>query len=323
MRDWAACAPLTMASKRSGESVPAGPRGGGLDRGLDARQLRLEARDGLAEDTEGLVEPGHVASDPARRDEEDDLDRVAAADAVEASHALLDDERAPGQVEEHDAPAELEVAALAAALGRDEQARARRRAELGDLDVAACGREAFVEGPGRELGALAERRAHELERLAVRDEDERLLARGSPRGGVRGEPEAGADRGIGLAGQQPEIVLAAAERRQEGGARGERSADAVGLLPPAEGVLGLRLSHRLDERQARSARRPRRAAIATPTRGRQPADVDAPRRAGAGGQRLLACEALPRSPRSRGSRRGAAAGAGGRSRGRRRPAVSR
>ena len=81
----------------------------------------------------------------------------------------------PGQVEQHEAAAELEVAALASALGRDEQARSLGLPEAGDLDVAARRGQLLVEDAGRELRALAERRAQHLERLAVRHEDERLL----------------------------------------------------------------------------------------------------------------------------------------------------
>ena len=95
-----------------------------LERRLDPRELGLEAGERLAEEAERLEEPRRVAPDALGRPEVDDLDREAPADPVEAADALLDHERAPRQVEEHEAPAELEVAALAAALGRDEQARA-------------------------------------------------------------------------------------------------------------------------------------------------------------------------------------------------------
>ena len=66
------------------------------------------------------------------------------------------------------------------ALGRDQQARTIGLAEPRHLGVAPRGRQLLVEDAGRELRAVAERRAQHLQRLAVRDEHERLLAGVAP-----------------------------------------------------------------------------------------------------------------------------------------------
>ena len=62
------------------------------------------------------------------------------------------------------------------------------QAELGHLDVAPRRGQPLVEDAGRQLGAAAELRPQPLERLAVGDEDEGLLARVPPRGRLPGEP---------------------------------------------------------------------------------------------------------------------------------------
>jgi hypothetical protein len=98
-----------------------------LERDLHPRQLGLEAGERLAEEAQRLEEGHHVAADPLGGHEVHDVDRKAPPDPVEAADALLRDERAPGQVEEDEPPTELEVAALAPALGRDEQADPRGR----------------------------------------------------------------------------------------------------------------------------------------------------------------------------------------------------
>ena len=116
-----------------------------LERALDVRQLRLEAGQRLAEEPERLEEPHDVRADPAGRTEVHDLHRDAPADAIEPADPLLHDRRVPGQVEQHEAAAELEVAALAAAFGGDEQARPIGLAEPRDLGVAARRRQLLVE----------------------------------------------------------------------------------------------------------------------------------------------------------------------------------
>ena len=96
--------------------------------------------------------------------------------------------RLPGQVEQHEAAAELEVATLASAFGGHQQARTLGLAEAGDFGVAARRRQLLVEDAGRQLRAVAERRAQHLQRLAVRHEDERLLSRVSPARRLRQQP---------------------------------------------------------------------------------------------------------------------------------------
>ncbi len=98
-----------------------------------------------------LEEAHDVGAHARRRTEVADLDRHAPADAVEAADALLHRHRVPRQVEENEARAELEVAAFAAALGRDQQARALGLAEARDLDVALRRGQVLVEDAGREL----------------------------------------------------------------------------------------------------------------------------------------------------------------------------
>ena len=87
------------------------------------------------------------------------------------------------------APAELEVAALATGFGGDEQARTIGVSEQRDFRVASSRRQFLVESAGGELRALAERRAQHFQCLAVRDEDERFLARLTPARRLRQQPE--------------------------------------------------------------------------------------------------------------------------------------
>ena len=136
----------------------------------------------------------------------------------------------------------------------------------------------------RDLGAAAELGAHPLERLAVGDEDERLLPGLPPERGLPGQP--GHPR-VGLVRPLREAreggVLAAKESLERG-AGGEGAADAVGLLAPAQGVGRRGSTHGVDELQPC---RPAALALdrdADP--GRQPADVHASRRARAGRQGL-------------------------------------
>src|SRR5262249_47251537 len=129
----------------------------------------LAAPERLPQDAELLVQAHDLAVESFRRPEVDDLDRPVAPQPVEPADPLLDRPRVPGEIEEDDPTAELEVAALAAALGRDEDRRPRPEAELGHLDVGAPLGEVLVEDadapPGRALEALLQ----PLERLAARD----------------------------------------------------------------------------------------------------------------------------------------------------------
>ena len=104
---------------------------------------------------------------PRRRTEVDDLDRHAAADAIQPPDALLHRRRLPRQVVEHQPMAELEVAPLAARFGRHEDARPIVGAEPRDLGVAPRRRQLLVEDAAGELRARAERVAQHLERLAM------------------------------------------------------------------------------------------------------------------------------------------------------------
>ena len=151
MRVRAACASESNARIRSAGSEAAGSSAVASKALLDARELRLEADDRLAEEANGLVEAHHVGPDPRGRTEVHDLHRDAPADPIEPADALLHRHRVPGQVEEHQAGAELEVAAFASALGRNQQARAVGATEACDLEVAPRRGEVFVEDAGREL----------------------------------------------------------------------------------------------------------------------------------------------------------------------------
>ena len=188
MRVRAAWASLTSASKRS-----AGERRQWIERdllegALDVGQLRLQAGQRLAEETERLEEPHDIRADPAGRTEVHDVHRDAPADPIEPADPLFHDRRFPGQVEQHETAAELEVATLASAFGGHEQARTIGLAEPGDLGVAARRGELLVEDAARQLRPVAERRAQHLQRLAVRHEDERLLPRVPPAGRLRQQP---------------------------------------------------------------------------------------------------------------------------------------
>ncbi len=125
---------------------------------------------------------------PAGRPEVHDLDRDAPPDAVQPADPLFHRRRVPRQVEEHQAAAELEVAALAAAFGGDQQAWAAVLAEARHLEVAARRRQVLVEDAGGELRAVAERRPQHLQRFAVGDEDQCLLPRVTPARRVREQP---------------------------------------------------------------------------------------------------------------------------------------
>src|SRR5688572_25009732 len=84
-----------------------------FERAFDMGQLWLQPGQGFAEETKGFEEPYHVRADPGGRTEVHDVHRDAPADAIESADALLHDRGFPGQVEQHQAVAELEVATLA------------------------------------------------------------------------------------------------------------------------------------------------------------------------------------------------------------------
>src|ERR1019366_861443 len=115
------------------------------DRGLHVRQRALEAAERCREEADALVQVDDLALETVRGTEVDDLDRRRPVDTIEAADPLLHRGRIPRQVEENEAPAELEVAALAAGLRRDEKGRAVGPPELRHLDVTAFRSELLVE----------------------------------------------------------------------------------------------------------------------------------------------------------------------------------
>ena len=214
-----------------------------LERALDVGQLRLQAGQRLAEETERLEEPHDVRADPARRTEVDDLHRDAPADAIEPADPLFDDRRFPRQVEQHQAAAELEVATLASAFRGHEQAWTIGLAEPGDFGVAARRGQLLVEDAGRELRPVAERRAQHLQRLAVRHEDERLLPRVSPARRLRQQPVEARVAGVHRLRLLAQRAFVGSEHGSERRSRRQRAADAIDLLPPRDRVRRRRASH--------------------------------------------------------------------------------
>lgn len=140
-------------------------------------------------------------------DEEHDLHRDASADPIEPADALLHRHRVPGQIEEHQAGAELEVAAFTSTLGRNQQARAVGATEACDLEVAPRRGEVFVEDAGRELGTVAERLAKPQGGLAMRDEHEGLVARLLPLPTSGREPGEPGVVSVGLRGLQAQVLF--------------------------------------------------------------------------------------------------------------------
>ena len=184
---------------------------------------------------------------PDARAEVDDLDRDAAADAIQAADALLDRRGLPGQVVEHQAVAELEVAALAAGFGRDEQARPVGGAEPRDLGVAPRRRELLVEDAAGELRPRAERRR--AASRASRDGRRRPASSRAPRrqrARLRRAARPGADRSRSIAsGLLPQLRSRPARAppsapRPEASARRMRS-----MRPPSRHrIVGARLRRR-------------------------------------------------------------------------------
>ncbi len=188
-----------------------------LDGALHVRQLRLQPGERFAEEAQFLEEPHDVRADSARRPEVHDLHRYAPADPIEPADPLLHERWLPGQVEQHQAAAELEVAALASAFGGHEQARPIGFPEPGDLRVAARRGQILVEDTGRELRPLAERRPQHLQRLAVFHEDERLLPRVAPAGRPREQPEQARIGGVHRRGLLAQLAFVRSEHGAERG----------------------------------------------------------------------------------------------------------
>src|SRR5262249_51157891 len=143
---------------------------------------------------------------------------------------LLDDRRLPWHIEQDQAAAEFEVPPLAASLSRHHQARTVRIAESRHLGIAPCCRQLFVEDATRKLHTMAECGAQHLERLSMRNEDERLLFRLAPAWRIREQPH---KPRVGLVHRLRPLAEVAILRTQYGGqrrARCERSTDAVDPL---------------------------------------------------------------------------------------------
>jgi hypothetical protein len=168
------------ALRRTNRSGRADPNGSfSEERALDRCELWFETGKRLAEKTTPFEQPHRIRRDAARP-EIDNLHRNVSADPIQSADSLLDDRRFPWQVEQHQPLAEFEVTPFAAGFGRDEQARAIGFAEARHLGVPTHRGELLVEHAGGELRPMAEHRAQHLQRLAMRDEDERLLAGGTP-----------------------------------------------------------------------------------------------------------------------------------------------
>ena len=144
------------------------------DRGFHVGERALEAAERRREEADALVEIHDLAFEAVGRAEVDDLDRRRPVDAVEAADALLHRGRIARQVEEDEPAAELEVAALAAGLGRDQKRRAVGPPELRHLDVSAFRGELLVKDRDALAGRGLQPRLEGRKRLAVVDEDERL-----------------------------------------------------------------------------------------------------------------------------------------------------
>ena len=257
-------------------------------------------------------------ADSARRPEVDDLHRYAPADPIEPADPLFDERRLPGQVEQHQAAAELEVAALASAFGGHEQARTIGFPEPRDLGVAARRRQLLVEDAGRELRPLAERRcaASPASRGARRRRASSPArrasaapARAARAGADRRRPSTSAcSRSVDFVGSEHR-----AERGSDASARRTRSI----FCRRADRVRRSRASHRRLDRVPRAASPPdRRARSACPPAA---ASRRCRRVASSWCTAAAACRArdAPRSSRPRETPAGAAAAAAGRTRGHR------
>ena len=221
---------------------------------------------------------------------------------------------APRQVEQDEAVAELEVAAFAAALGRHEQARAPRRAGTARPRCrAARGRDPR----GRRRCASCARRlelgAQPLERLALGHEHERLLAARFQRGASRAsQAMRGSPASASLGPRAAASVSCGTEERrrsdapeESAGAPGRPSRAGRGRGAPA-GAQRLLQLERWRQPSAGSTDPARRAAAARRCRVRRVELVH-----GGSGSPPRESRLEPLAPR--GTRRGAGAGAGGRS----------
>ncbi len=110
---------------------------------LDVAEDRVEAADRFLEDPDAVAERRQArAPRSCPRDSEiEDRHRVLLTDAVDSTDALLDPHRVPRQVVVDQDVAELEVPALAAGLGGDQDLRTRAR--FGSAPTAASFKSGF------------------------------------------------------------------------------------------------------------------------------------------------------------------------------------
>ena len=212
-------------------------------------QLRVEPGERFTEHSQLFEQADDVAADAGWRTEVDDFHRDAPANAIEAADALFHHRRLPRQVEQHQAPAELEVAALAAAFGGHQQAGAIDLTKARHFGVTTRRGELFMKHARGQVRAIAERRAKHLQRLAMRHEDEGLFLGGSPERCVRDQPLDAGIGGVHRLDLRPQRVVGSehgAERR----ARRERPTHAIDFLARHDGIRRGRASHRLLDRAA-------------------------------------------------------------------------
>ena len=141
---------------------------------LDRPEDRVEAADRVDEDSDAVLQHLEYALLDRSLDRQvDDRDGMALPDPVDAADALLDAHRVPRQVVVDHRVAELEVAALAAGLGGDQDPRSRLVTEGGDGIVLLCRLELTVEHADGPAG-LAELPGDVRLRVAELREDQNL-----------------------------------------------------------------------------------------------------------------------------------------------------
>ena len=167
--------------ERPRRRAPPRARARSVERALDVRELRLQPGERLAEDAQRFEA---AARRPRRSRPAGGSTRSPPACAGRCGRAgRCAARRATGFHGRSNSTSRRQNSKLRPsppALGGDEQARTFGLAEPRDLGVAPRGGQLLVEDAGRELRAVAERRAQHLQRLAVRHEDERLLVRPPP-----------------------------------------------------------------------------------------------------------------------------------------------
>ena len=251
-----------------------------LESTLDGRELQLHACHRLAEEPKAFEQPDDVGTDACRRPEVDDLDRDAAADAIQSPDALLHRRGFPRQVVEHEPMTELKVAPFAAGFGRHEDAWPLVGAEQRHLGVTPRRRQLLVEDPARELRPRAERLAQHLERLAMGHEHERLLVRPPPALRLGQQPLEARIGVIHRLRLLPQLDLVRPQHRLQRRAGGQRPSHAIERAPSGNGIERI---VRVREAGRGSARREggRRKIDRHRRPRRQAPDIHSARRAGA------------------------------------------